>query len=171
MCLFLYCVFLAQCVAWYGASALASVPAHLSLAEMGEFPAAPDAVLQVRKGNTILVHCQSPKSNPPAVLQYFKDGKNLPGESISLNFYFNCTLMQSLDGVCNKTSTFLYRISASIILNWDSSTTKCVRKRRRGIYMLCQQLHHWEHNSFTTKNFPPSLSGYRASTTKVSISP
>lgn len=72
-----------QCVAWYGASALASVPAHLSLAEMGDFPAAPDTVIQVKKGNTVLVHCQAPNSNPPAVLQYFKDGKNLP-ESVQV---------------------------------------------------------------------------------------
>ncbi|XP_034231734.1 interference hedgehog-like isoform X2 [Thrips palmi] len=72
-----------QCVAWYGASALASIPAHLSLAEMGDFPNTDDTVIEVRKGNTILIHCQSPSSNPPAVLQYFKDGRNLP-ESVQV---------------------------------------------------------------------------------------
>lgn len=73
-----------QCVAWYGASALASVPAHLSLAEMGEFPFASDTIIEVRRGNTALIHCQSPNSNPPAVLQYFKDGRSLP-ESVQVN--------------------------------------------------------------------------------------
>ncbi|KAE8738964.1 hypothetical protein FOCC_FOCC015542 [Frankliniella occidentalis] len=73
-----------QCVAWYGASALASVPAHLSLAQMGDFPFAVDKVIEVSKGNTVLIHCQSPSSNPPAVLQYFKDEKNLPAASVQV---------------------------------------------------------------------------------------
>ncbi|PSN34324.1 hypothetical protein C0J52_23725 [Blattella germanica] len=66
-----------QCVAWFGASALASVPAKLSLAELQPFSHRYNQHFEVGSGNTVALHCGAPISNPPASLQYYKNEEKL----------------------------------------------------------------------------------------------
>ncbi|XP_063230243.1 interference hedgehog-like isoform X2 [Bacillus rossius redtenbacheri] len=67
-----------QCVAWFGAAALTSVPAGLTLAELRPFPGGEDRVYQASPGNTVALRCDAPLSRPPAILQFLKDGRKLP---------------------------------------------------------------------------------------------
>lgn len=98
-----------QCVAWFGAVALTSLPARLSIAVLGDFPHLPTSfvasleaesvqpsgpgrptlrdngsglsssgsvyVLEVFAGETAVLPCPPPASDPPATLTFFKDGK------------------------------------------------------------------------------------------------
>lgn len=73
-------VLLFQCVAWIGASALASVPAKLSLAELRVFPHQSNQHYEVGVGNTVSLHCGTPYSNPPALLQYYRNKEKLQGK-------------------------------------------------------------------------------------------
>lgn len=72
-----------QCIAWYGASALASIPAKLTLAELKPFPRVLPRQFTVSAGNTVAVECPPPISYPPPVIQYYKNDERLPG-----NFFF-----------------------------------------------------------------------------------
>nr|CAH0100959.1 unnamed protein product [Daphnia galeata] len=99
----------AQCVAWFGAVALTSLPARLSIAVLGDFPHLPPSfvkslesesvqpsgpgrptlrdngnglsssgsvyVLEVFAGETAVLPCPPPPSDPPATITFFKDGK------------------------------------------------------------------------------------------------
>jgi hypothetical protein len=78
------CVLLFQCVAWIGASALASVPAKLSLAELRAFPHQSNQHYEVEVGNTVSIHCGTPYSNPPAFLQYYRNKEKLQGKELYL---------------------------------------------------------------------------------------
>lgn len=68
-----------QCIAWFGASALASIPAKLTLAaiqlnsskSLGT-QVLPVAHWKVQPGNSILVKCGDVISNPPPVWTFFK---------------------------------------------------------------------------------------------------
>ncbi|XP_046440157.1 interference hedgehog-like [Daphnia pulex] len=98
-----------QCVAWFGAVALTSLPARLSIAVLGDFPHLPPSfvtslesesvqssgpgrptlrdngsglsssgsvyVLEVFSGETAVLPCPPPPSDPPATITFFKDGK------------------------------------------------------------------------------------------------
>jgi hypothetical protein len=66
-----------QCVAWFGASALASVPARLSLAELRAFRQQSNQQYEVVAGNTVALHCGTPYSNPPALVQYYRNKEKL----------------------------------------------------------------------------------------------
>ncbi|XP_021913765.1 interference hedgehog-like isoform X2 [Zootermopsis nevadensis] len=74
-----------QCVAWIGASALASVPARLSLAELRAFPQQSSQQYEVVAGNTVALHCGTPYSNPPALVQYYRNNEKL---QVSANMEF-----------------------------------------------------------------------------------
>lgn len=62
-----------QCVAWYGASAIISTSARLSLADMKQYPRLPDAYYEVASGNDVIISCLSPESTPEAYIQYYKN--------------------------------------------------------------------------------------------------
>ncbi|XP_041762091.1 interference hedgehog-like isoform X4 [Anopheles merus] len=84
-----------QCVAWFGASAIASIPARLTLATIGleaEAPGVPgrhDRVpttmrriqpqqhFKVFPGNSIIIDCGDIVSNPPPIWSYYKDGMTI----------------------------------------------------------------------------------------------
>ncbi|XP_050083879.1 interference hedgehog-like isoform X2 [Anopheles aquasalis] len=94
-----------QCVAWFGASALASIPARLTLATIGleqdgsgstgslagsgrydrvpstmmrrVLPTIPQQHYKVYPGNSIIVDCGEIISNPPPIWSYYKDGKTI----------------------------------------------------------------------------------------------
>ncbi|XP_052863109.1 interference hedgehog-like [Anopheles cruzii] len=92
-----------QCVAWFGASAIASIPARLTLATIGPvadqadmmsvatgggrypdprsptmmrrvLPTIPQQHFKVYPGNSIIVDCGEIVSNPPPIWSYYKDG-------------------------------------------------------------------------------------------------
>ncbi|XP_014290783.1 interference hedgehog [Halyomorpha halys] len=73
-----------QCVAWFGASALASTPARLTLAELQPFLYQPQKEVRVTPGNTVAIACPPPVSKPPAVIQYLQDGTIMPESSNTL---------------------------------------------------------------------------------------
>lgn len=68
-----------QCIAWYGASAIASNPARLSLAKLGPIPPMSYLSIEVSEGNNVGVKCRVPYSKPAAVVQYYKNNKTLEG--------------------------------------------------------------------------------------------
>ncbi|XP_061508008.1 interference hedgehog isoform X3 [Anopheles gambiae] len=84
-----------QCVAWFGASAIASIPARLTLATIGleaeatGVPGRHDRVpttmrriqpqqhFKVFPGNSIIIDCGDIVSNPPPIWSYYKDGMTI----------------------------------------------------------------------------------------------
>ncbi|XP_053668686.1 interference hedgehog-like [Anopheles marshallii] len=82
-----------QCVAWFGASAVASIPARLTLATIGLEPEAvpgrhdrvpttmrriqPQQHFKVFPGNSIIIDCGDIVSNPPPIWSYYKDGMTI----------------------------------------------------------------------------------------------
>lgn len=67
-----------QCLAHYGARVIASVPDRITVAKMSNFPPQKDSFLTIATGNTIMWKCNTPESNPPAYIDYSKDGKFVP---------------------------------------------------------------------------------------------
>uniref|UniRef100_A0A8D9F078 Interference hedgehog n=2 Tax=Cacopsylla melanoneura TaxID=428564 RepID=A0A8D9F078_9HEMI len=96
-----------QCVAWYGASAIISTSARLSLADMKPFSRIPDESYEVVPGNDIILACPSPDSTPAAYIQYLKD-------STLLN---NANLLQTTNSLLikntNETSSGVYTCMAT----------------------------------------------------------
>ncbi|CAH2041260.1 unnamed protein product, partial [Iphiclides podalirius] len=66
-----------QCIAWYGAISVVSIPAWLTIARMDlSKNTAERRVIAVPLRNTVVLHCKEPMSEPPAVLNWWKeDGK------------------------------------------------------------------------------------------------
>ncbi|XP_055607220.1 interference hedgehog-like [Uranotaenia lowii] len=103
-----------QCVAWFGASAIASIPARLTLASISldsnsinsgtstssisDYGRRPDQVptmmrrvfsqpqqrLRISPGNSIIIKCGEVASNPPAIWSYYKDEKAIPADAHQL---------------------------------------------------------------------------------------
>lgn len=88
--------FLFQCVAWFGASALASVPAKLSLAEIKPFPHQPEKRYQVTVGNIVSIFCPPPVSNPSALIQYYHNDKKLSPQHVRILPTSNSLLLQNV---------------------------------------------------------------------------
>ncbi|XP_059474778.1 interference hedgehog-like [Neocloeon triangulifer] len=67
-----------QCVAWFGASAMASLPAEVAVAHMEE-PSGSSLTSTVRtsSGNVVFLSCPPPKSTPPAQVTFRRDGHQL----------------------------------------------------------------------------------------------
>lgn len=70
-----------QCIATIGASSLASTAATLSLARLKEFDnqsiSSSDETFIITAGNTVALNCGKPQSNPPALIQYYKNSQPL----------------------------------------------------------------------------------------------
>ncbi len=63
---------------------LASLPAQLSVARLGEFPpqlGAFASVIEAFEGNDVVMDCLPPDSNPPAFVQFYKDGLMVGADS------------------------------------------------------------------------------------------
>ncbi|XP_066254583.1 interference hedgehog isoform X1 [Euwallacea similis] len=61
-----------QCLAYYGASVVASVPWRVTLPRMGPMPRQETISVSVQAGNTVSWRCKVPESNPPAYMYYQK---------------------------------------------------------------------------------------------------
>ncbi|CAG7724534.1 unnamed protein product, partial [Allacma fusca] len=70
-----------QCVAEFGAEALTSLPAQLSIARMESFKPQENKTLVVVQGNSVAIECDPPYSNPSPIIQFFKDGLSLETET------------------------------------------------------------------------------------------
>lgn len=67
-----------QCVAEFGAEALTSLPAQLTIASLSQFGGSlQNRSLEVVEGNGVAISCDPPYSNPPPVIQFWKDGRPL----------------------------------------------------------------------------------------------
>ncbi|CAH1098676.1 unnamed protein product [Psylliodes chrysocephalus] len=64
-----------QCLAYYGAYVVASVPWRLTIAVLKEFPRQDNADPVVSVGNTVHWRCFVPESNPEASIEYYKRGE------------------------------------------------------------------------------------------------
>lgn len=83
-------------MASFGASAIASVPAKLSLAEMKVFPHQPEKRYQVTVGNMVLISCPPPVSNPAAVIDYYHDDKKLSPPNVRILSTSNSLLLTNV---------------------------------------------------------------------------
>lgn len=63
-----------QCLAQYGASVVASVPGRITKSTLERFPKQDNTVITVTAGNTVIWWCELPFANPPAYIDYYKDG-------------------------------------------------------------------------------------------------
>ncbi|XP_030767144.1 interference hedgehog-like isoform X2 [Sitophilus oryzae] len=59
-----------QCLAYYGASVVASVPWRITLERMEKSPPQENTSASVHVGNTVSWKCEAPKSNPEAYIDY-----------------------------------------------------------------------------------------------------
>jgi hypothetical protein len=75
-----------QCVVEFGAEALTSLPAQLTIAQLDPFQPQNNKTLDVAEGNTVAITCDAPYSNPPPVIQFYKDRTPLEAET-SMLFY------------------------------------------------------------------------------------
>ncbi|XP_066944027.1 interference hedgehog-like isoform X1 [Macrobrachium rosenbergii] len=66
-----------QCVAWFGAVALTSLPGRLEAAMLEEFPQpmSEQVEIKVAEGEAARIECGNPSSVPDAQLTFYKDGK------------------------------------------------------------------------------------------------
>ncbi|XP_044255166.1 interference hedgehog-like isoform X3 [Tribolium madens] len=67
-----------QCLAYYGASVVASIPWRLTIANISEFPPQEKIEVTVLPGNTINWRCDPPEANPEPYLDYHKNGIYVP---------------------------------------------------------------------------------------------
>ncbi|KAF5288823.1 hypothetical protein FQR65_LT11938 [Abscondita terminalis] len=63
-----------QCLAHYGASVIASIPGRITITTLGKFASQNSLQVNVVAGNTLLWRCDFPQSNPPAYIDYYKNG-------------------------------------------------------------------------------------------------
>ncbi|XP_060531354.1 interference hedgehog-like isoform X2 [Cylas formicarius] len=61
-----------QCLAYYGASVVASVPWRISIEKLEKFAGQKNVSLSVQSGNTVSWRCAAPESNPDAYIDYMK---------------------------------------------------------------------------------------------------
>ncbi|CAG4953259.1 unnamed protein product [Colias eurytheme] len=72
-----------QCVVWYGAISLVSIPAKLSIARIDlSQNTAEKRVITAPLYNTVVLHCKEPISEPPAVLSWWKENGKGPRKQL-----------------------------------------------------------------------------------------
>ncbi|XP_057651009.1 interference hedgehog-like isoform X2 [Diorhabda carinulata] len=104
-----------QCLAYYGAYVVASIPWRLTIAQLKEFPRQDSIDTTVTVGNTIIWRCLVPESNPEASIEYLKKG-----ELVNYRYQKNQTKSLILPNV-NADDTGIYTCRATnTIKNVDS---------------------------------------------------
>ncbi|KAF0290710.1 Interference hedgehog [Amphibalanus amphitrite] len=66
-----------RCMAWMAPIGLASLPAVVTVAHLGQFVARPNATVTAPTGGTVLLRCPPPESAPPAEIRFYRDGEAL----------------------------------------------------------------------------------------------
>ncbi|XP_050421794.1 interference hedgehog-like [Adelges cooleyi] len=124
-----------QCVADFGAGALASTAATLSLATIKEFSTQSltnGEKLTISPGNTVALNCGKPlQSDPPALIEYYRDGKPLirtiPVSSAGSVLLQNVQFEHRGNYTCTATNTIVTQmVKSPMLLSLDvrSSYTK-----------------------------------------------
>ncbi|KAK9870090.1 hypothetical protein WA026_006184 [Henosepilachna vigintioctopunctata] len=96
-----------QCLAYYGASVIASVPSRITIATLGNFTKIGERRVDVLPGNTVLWKCELPYSNQDPYVDFFKDWKYLEPTEL-----FSNANVLVLENVTN-TDSGIYRCGAS----------------------------------------------------------
>lgn len=111
-----------QCLAQIGATILASVPARITIATLERIPRQDDSSLVVAAGNTVIWWWETPFSDPPASIDYFKNGlyfspkHNLQRTTRSL-ILPNVTVDDSGVYKCRVENTVLQQEETTSVLN------------------------------------------------------
>lgn len=109
-------------MAQIGATVLASVPARITIATLDKMPKQEDSYLVVAAGNTVIWWWEIPFSDPPASIDYFKNGlyfspkHNLQRTTRSLILH-NATVEDSGIYKCRIDNTVLQKQETTSILN------------------------------------------------------
>uniref|UniRef100_T1GEQ9 Ig-like domain-containing protein n=1 Tax=Megaselia scalaris TaxID=36166 RepID=T1GEQ9_MEGSC len=121
-----------QCVAWYGDSAIVSLPANLTLASIQEDKSYANhkSVWKISPGNTVVIRCGSVTSNPSAVWSFYKNGEKLKNtdnlfraDSLVLNSVSHLDSGSYSCEAINSITRQQLRISHTIDLRIDSSNS------------------------------------------------
>ncbi|KAL1489869.1 hypothetical protein ABEB36_013797 [Hypothenemus hampei] len=111
-----------QCLAYYGASVVASIPWRVTLAKMGPLPHQESVSMSVQAGNTVSWRCNVPESNPGAFVDYKKGEKYIPppivGVKVTSMILSNVTATDSGTYKCSTTNTFEKK-NARAVLNLE----------------------------------------------------
>lgn len=76
-----------QCVGGFNKLFLVSEPATLTVAHVEKFPIEDDdgiKNLESNLGNNLLLPCERPESDPPAIIQWYKDGETLNTTAVGM---------------------------------------------------------------------------------------
>jgi len=79
----------------FGAEALTSVPAQLTMAHIDDFKPGRNESLAVVNGNTVAIPCDAPYSNPPPFIHFYKDGKSIESETGKLRVDLSNTIIRA----------------------------------------------------------------------------
>ncbi|KAG5882564.1 hypothetical protein JTB14_011765 [Gonioctena quinquepunctata] len=102
-----------QCLAYYGAFVVASVPWRVTVATLPDFPPQDSTNAVVAVGNTVLWRCPPPKSNPEAFIEYSKRGEvhssvSSPYSQVRSLILSNVRVENSGVYTCRATNTIKY---------------------------------------------------------------
>ncbi|KAJ8973936.1 hypothetical protein NQ317_002440 [Molorchus minor] len=105
-----------QCLAYYGASVTALVPARLTITTLRDFPRQEDVDLTVLVGNTVSWRCLPPESNPEPIIDYYRNDQFvtpfprtqtksliLPNVSVDHSGIYKCNATNTMDTVKSST--------------------------------------------------------------------
>ncbi|KAJ8912662.1 hypothetical protein NQ315_012738 [Exocentrus adspersus] len=107
-----------QCLAYYGAYVVASVPWQLRIASIQPFPNQESKQVAVTAGNTVSWRCIPPESNPEVYIDYYRNDQYispvyqnlqtksliLPNVSADKSGIYKCSATNTLDTVNSSTS-------------------------------------------------------------------
>ncbi|XP_023017574.2 interference hedgehog isoform X2 [Leptinotarsa decemlineata] len=99
-----------QCLAYYGAFVVASVPWRVTVATLGNFPKQPSADAVVSVGNTVLWRCFPPDSNPEVFVEYYRRGEIVSTAYPQAKSLILADVREDSSGVytCRATNTMEY---------------------------------------------------------------
>ncbi|ENN80958.1 hypothetical protein YQE_02632, partial [Dendroctonus ponderosae] len=99
-----------QCLAYYGAFVVASVPWRITLARLGQSHPQKSVSVTVQAGNTVSWRCDVPESNPLAYVDYTKDDKYISppdvGNRVKSMILPHVNVSESGVYKCSTTNTF-----------------------------------------------------------------
>ncbi|XP_045478702.1 interference hedgehog-like isoform X2 [Harmonia axyridis] len=97
-----------QCLAYYGASVIASVPSRVTIATLDNFTKVEEKKVDVFPGNTVLWRCELPYYNQDPFVDYFKNDQYL--EPTELSSIIKALVIENI----TYSSTGIYKCGASL---------------------------------------------------------